>query len=46
MTIETGDTLHTKLSVLKKFTRIGAFDTVEAKRRIAARVVKSESYIV
>jgi hypothetical protein len=45
-TMETGDTLRTQLSVLKKLTRAGAFDTVAVKRRIAARVTQGEKYIV
>jgi hypothetical protein len=44
--MESGDSLRTQLSVLKKLTRASAFDTVSAKRRIAARVVQAEKYIV
>ncbi|MFC0214645.1 acyl-CoA dehydrogenase family protein [Paenibacillus chartarius] len=45
-TMETGDTLRTQLSVLKKLTRMNPFDTVAVKRRIAARVIQGEKYIV
>ncbi|KIL40220.1 acyl-CoA dehydrogenase [Gordoniibacillus kamchatkensis] len=44
--MESGDTLRTQLSVLKKLTRQNPVDTVAVKRRIAARVIKGEKYIV
>jgi alkylation response protein AidB-like acyl-CoA dehydrogenase len=44
--MESGDTLRTQLSVLKKLTRQNPVDTVAVKRRIAARVIQGEKYIV
>lgn len=43
--VETGDTLRTQLSVLKKLTRRGAIDTVRLKRQIAAGVIGKEDYV-
>ncbi|MCZ8518610.1 MULTISPECIES: acyl-CoA dehydrogenase family protein [Paenibacillus] len=42
--METGDTLRTQLSVLKKLTRKSAVNTIELKRSIAARVIDAEKY--
>lgn len=42
----TGDMLRTQLSVLKKLTRRTPIDTIAIKRRIAARVVAAERYVV
>jgi len=44
--MESGDTLRTQLSVLKKLTRQNPIDTVTLKRNIAARVIQSEKFIV
>lgn len=43
--MESGDTLRTQLSVLKKLTRRTAVNTVQLKRQIAARVIESEKYV-
>ncbi|MBB3108658.1 alkylation response protein AidB-like acyl-CoA dehydrogenase [Paenibacillus phyllosphaerae] len=43
--IETGDTLRTQLSVLKKLTRRSSVNTVALKRQIAARVIPAERYL-
>ena len=44
--IEEGDVLRTQLSVLKKLTRIQPVNEVELKRRIAARIIDAEKYMV
>ncbi|MBW5448278.1 acyl-CoA dehydrogenase [Cohnella sp. CFH 77786] len=44
--MESGDTLRTQLSVLKKLTRKPPVDTLGLKRRIAAKVVEAEKYVV
>ncbi|MBH8583389.1 MULTISPECIES: acyl-CoA dehydrogenase family protein [unclassified Thermoactinomyces] len=44
--IEEGDVLRTQLSVLKKLTRIQPVNEVELKRRIAARIIDAEKYVV
>ncbi|WP_068774726.1 acyl-CoA dehydrogenase family protein [Paenibacillus sp. FJAT-26967] len=44
--METGDTLRTQLSVLKKLTRSIPADAVGLKRQIAARVIASEKYVI
>jgi alkylation response protein AidB-like acyl-CoA dehydrogenase len=44
--MESGDMLRTQLSMLKKLTRRTPINTVELKREIGARIVKSEKYIV
>ncbi|TFE27535.1 acyl-CoA dehydrogenase family protein [Cohnella luojiensis] len=43
--IEDGDTLRTQLSVLKKLTRRTAWNTIQAKRQIAAQVIQSEKFV-
>ncbi|SDT50203.1 Acyl-CoA dehydrogenase [Paenibacillaceae bacterium GAS479] len=43
--METGDTLKTQLSVLKKLTKSSTNDTVKLKRRIASRVIEAERYV-
>ncbi|MCM3745801.1 acyl-CoA dehydrogenase family protein [Paenibacillus pasadenensis] len=43
--METGDTLKTQLSVLKKLTKTATNDTVKLKRRIASRVIEAERYV-
>ncbi|OXM16192.1 acyl-CoA dehydrogenase family protein [Paenibacillus herberti] len=43
--METGDTLKTQLSVLKKLTKSSINDTVKLKRRIASRVIEAERYV-
>jgi alkylation response protein AidB-like acyl-CoA dehydrogenase len=43
--METGDILRTQLSVLKKLTRRNPVNTVQIKREIAARVIRSEEYV-
>ncbi|MBD2872414.1 acyl-CoA dehydrogenase family protein [Paenibacillus arenilitoris] len=44
--LETGDGLQMQLSVLKKLMRAPLTDTVALKRAIAARVIRSEHYVV
>jgi hypothetical protein len=44
--METGDTLRTQLSVLKKLTRKSSPDTLGLKRQIAAKVIEAEKYVV
>jgi alkylation response protein AidB-like acyl-CoA dehydrogenase len=44
--LETGDGLQMQLSILKKLMRAPISDTVALKRTIAARVIKSEHYVV
>ncbi|KIL35119.1 acyl-CoA dehydrogenase [Cohnella kolymensis] len=43
--MESGDILRTQLSVLKKLTRRTPVNSVQLKRQIAARVIKSEKYV-
>lgn len=43
--MEEGDSLRTQLSVLKKLTRHSAWNTIHAKRQIAAQVIQSEKYV-
>ncbi|WP_373230030.1 acyl-CoA dehydrogenase family protein [Cohnella sp.] len=43
--IEEGDSLRTQLSVLKKLTRHTAWNTIQAKRRIAAQVIQAEKFV-
>ncbi|WP_410770044.1 acyl-CoA dehydrogenase family protein [Fontibacillus sp. BL9] len=45
-TMETGDTLRTQLSVLKKLAKRSAVNTLELKRQIAAKVIEGEKYVV
>ncbi|RCX16972.1 alkylation response protein AidB-like acyl-CoA dehydrogenase [Fontibacillus phaseoli] len=45
-TMETGDTLRTQLSVLKKLAKRPAVNTLELKRQIAAKVIEGEKYVV
>ncbi|RED56271.1 acyl-CoA dehydrogenase family protein [Cohnella lupini] len=42
--IDDGDALRTQLSVLKKLTRRTAWNTIQAKRQIAAQVIQSEKF--
>ncbi|OPA76939.1 acyl-CoA dehydrogenase [Paenibacillus selenitireducens] len=42
--LESGDTLRTQLSVLKKLTRYTPVNTTALKRDIAARVIRGEKY--
>ncbi|NIK78108.1 alkylation response protein AidB-like acyl-CoA dehydrogenase [Paenibacillus castaneae] len=44
--LEQGDGLQMQLSVLKKLMRAPLSDTVSLKRMIAARIIRSEHYIV
>lgn len=44
--LESGDMLRTQLSVLKKLTRRTPVNRIEIKRRIAARVVEAERYVL
>ncbi|PWI58954.1 acyl-CoA dehydrogenase family protein [Sulfoacidibacillus thermotolerans] len=43
--MQDGDTLRTSLAVLRKLTRIAPANTVELKRRIAARIIEAEGYL-
>jgi alkylation response protein AidB-like acyl-CoA dehydrogenase len=43
--VESGDTLRTQLSVLKKLTRRTPVNTVQLKRQIAARVIRSQKFV-
>src|SRR4029453_6521875 len=44
--LEQGDGLQMQLSILKKLMRAPLSDTVALKRTIAARVIRSEHYVV
>ncbi|MDR6225771.1 acyl-CoA dehydrogenase family protein [Desmospora profundinema] len=44
--MEEGDTLRTQLSILKKLTRYEAINEVALKRKIAARILEEERYVV
>ena len=44
--MESGDTLRTQLSILKKLSRRNPVNLTQLKRQIAERVVKEESYVV
>ncbi|MDQ0087699.1 alkylation response protein AidB-like acyl-CoA dehydrogenase [Paenibacillus anaericanus] len=44
--MESGDTLRTGLSVLKKLTRRTQINTFGLKRQIAAKVIEAEKYVV
>jgi len=44
--MESGDTLRTQLSVLKKLARKTPVNTLGLKRSIAARVIEAEKYVV
>lgn len=44
--MESGDTLRTQLSMLKKLTKATPVDSIALKREIAARVIQAEKYIV
>lgn len=44
--METGDTLRTQLSILKKLTRKSPANTIGLKRQIAAKVIEAEKYVV
>lgn len=44
--MESGDTLRTQLSVLKKLTRKSPVNTLGIKRHIAARVIDAEKYVI
>jgi hypothetical protein len=43
--METGDTLHTQLAVLKKFARLMPINTVATRRQIASRIIDAEKYL-
>jgi alkylation response protein AidB-like acyl-CoA dehydrogenase len=43
--METGDTLNTMLSALKKFARMTPVNTVAAKRRVADAVIAAEKFV-
>lgn len=45
-TMESGDTLRTQLSILKKLTKNTPVDSIALKREIAARVIQAEKYVV
>jgi len=42
--METGDTLYTQLGALRKLSRLVLINTVEARRRIADRIIDAEKY--
>lgn len=44
--MESGDTLRTGLSVLKKMTRRTQVNTLGLKRKIAAKVIEAEKYVL
>lgn len=44
--LESGDLLRTQLSVLKKLTRRTLANTLSLKRKIAAKVIDAEKYVV
>lgn len=44
--MESGDMLRTQLSVLKKLTKRTAVNTLSLKRRIAAKVIEAEEYVL
>nr|WP_188540383.1 acyl-CoA dehydrogenase family protein [Paenibacillus segetis] len=44
--MESGDTLRTGLSVLKKLTKRTPINSLGLKRQIAARVIEAESYVL
>lgn len=44
--METGDTLRTQLSMLRKLTRRNSINTIALKREIAERIVHAEKYII
>lgn len=43
--MESGDTLKTQLSIVKKLTRRSSLNTLGIKRNIAARVISAEKYV-
>ena len=43
--MESGDTLKTQLSIVKKLTRRSPINTLGIKRNIAARVISAEKYV-
>jgi alkylation response protein AidB-like acyl-CoA dehydrogenase len=44
--LDEGDTLRTQLAILRKLTRRDPVDTIHLKRRIAARVLEAQGYMV
>lgn len=44
--METGDTLRTQLSILKKLTKRSTVNSVEMKRSIAEKVIGAEEYVL
>ncbi|PQP88734.1 acyl-CoA dehydrogenase, partial [Paenibacillus sp. AR247] len=44
--MESGDTLRTQLSVLKKLTRKSPVNTLGLKREIAEKVITAEKYVL
>jgi alkylation response protein AidB-like acyl-CoA dehydrogenase len=43
--MESGDTLRTQFSVLKKLTKKSSLNSIELKRQIAAQVITAEKYV-
>jgi len=43
--METGDTLTTYLSALKKLARLTPINTIAARRQIANAVIEAEKYV-
>jgi hypothetical protein len=41
-----GDALRTNLTILKRFTKMDAVDTIGLRRRIAARLIEAGKYLV
>jgi hypothetical protein len=41
-----GDALRTNLAVLKRFTKYEPVDTIGLRRKIAARLIQAERYVV
>ena len=41
-----GDALRTNLAVLKRFTKYEPVDMIGLRRKIAARLIQAESYVV
>jgi hypothetical protein len=43
--MESGDTLRTQFSVLKKLTKKSSLNSIELKRQISAQVIAAEKYV-
>jgi hypothetical protein len=41
-----GDALRTNLAVLKRFTKYEPLNTIGLRRKIAARLIQAERYVV